>query len=221
MRTVTFSDPLVAAHVGKSYVAAWHNRGEGFHNCEKQTEKHIFDSSGEAYSTKNICTFFLTPDKQVVHYLSGYYAPDLFLEIAKVVDRIPRDNAEAFRDRHGVCAELMAKLAKEVRDAQGKDSEEEGREIERHFGPVPKDDPGQKILSRYRQTKYDGKRHVHSRQCLHSLGEAFGYLERVHQAFAKDGLVPLEKVRYEYLWGNPFSEERNRTPTGRGRRGDE
>ncbi len=87
MRTVTFSDRRVAEAVNSRFVPVWYNRGRGFHNCEVRTEKWIFESSGEAYPTKNICTFFLTPDLRVLHYAAGYYAPDLFLEVLASAER--------------------------------------------------------------------------------------------------------------------------------------
>ena len=81
MRTVTFSDPKVAEHVNANFIPVWFNRGKGFHNCEHRTEEGIFCRSAEAYTTKNICTFFLDGDGKVVHYLAGYYAPPVFLDL--------------------------------------------------------------------------------------------------------------------------------------------
>lgn len=83
MRTVTFSDEKVAEVVNANFVPLWFNRGKGFHNCEHRTEEGIFLRSAEAYTTKNICTFFLDPNGRVVHYFSGYYAPPVFLELIR------------------------------------------------------------------------------------------------------------------------------------------
>jgi uncharacterized protein YyaL (SSP411 family) len=90
MRTVTFSNPKVAERVNSSFVPVWYNRGRGFHNCEKQTETWIFSAHADCDPTKNICTFFLTPDLDVIYYVAGYFAPDLFLEILDDVLRIQK-----------------------------------------------------------------------------------------------------------------------------------
>lgn len=83
MRTVTFSDETVADYVNSNFIPLWFNRGKGFHNCEHRTEEGIFLRSAEAYTTKNICTFFLDGSGRVVHYFSGYYAPPVFLEMIR------------------------------------------------------------------------------------------------------------------------------------------
>ncbi len=54
---------------------------------------------------------------------------------------------------------------------------------------------------------YMGTTHAHSAPCAASLADATSYLKRVHETFAKDGSVPLDKVRSGYLFGNPFTEE--------------
>lgn len=83
MRTVTFSDEKVAEVVNANFIPLWFNRGKGFHNCEHRTEEGIFLRSAEAYTTKNICTFFVDANGKVVHYFSGYYAPPVFLELIR------------------------------------------------------------------------------------------------------------------------------------------
>jgi uncharacterized protein YyaL (SSP411 family) len=105
MRTVTFSDRRVAEKVNSQFVPVWFNRGRGFHNCERKTEKWIFESHGEAYPTKNICTFFLTPDLRVVSYVAGYVAPELFLEVLGAARELQGTEGEAFAARHRRIAE--------------------------------------------------------------------------------------------------------------------
>lgn len=78
MRTVTFSDQATAAYINQNFVPVWVNRNPGFHNCDPNTETHIFNESRKMYATRNIVTFFLTPDLDVIHYLSGYYHPGEF-----------------------------------------------------------------------------------------------------------------------------------------------
>jgi hypothetical protein len=104
MRTVTFSDSQVAEHVNANFVPLWVNRGKGFHNCEHRTEEGIFYRSAEAYTTKNICTFFLDGEGQVVHYLAGYYAPSVFLDLLRPLDALrkagsPEDVRSFHRER--------------------------------------------------------------------------------------------------------------------------
>src|SRR5262245_42604436 len=90
MRTVTFSNAQVAKAVNDKYVATWVNRQPGFHNCETETEKRIQKYEYECFATKNFCTFFATPDLDVVHYVSGYCYPPFFLrELAFVQELVP------------------------------------------------------------------------------------------------------------------------------------
>jgi hypothetical protein len=95
VRTVTFSDARVAEVVNANFVPVWLNRGKGFHNCELGTEEWIFRDTADAYPTKNICTFLVGPDRRVLFYFSGYYAPDLLLDILKSVEKLKdaRDDA--------------------------------------------------------------------------------------------------------------------------------
>lgn len=172
MRTVTFSDPQVADHVNATFVPLWFNRGKGFHNCEHRTEEGIFYRSAEAYTTKNICTFFLDPDGNVVHYLAGYYAPPVFLDLLRPLAALQKaSTAEDVRSFHR--ERLQAKPL------------------------APADRP----------FSYQGATHAHSDFCRKTLAEATSYIRRVHEQLARDGRVPFEKIRYSYLFGNPFTEE--------------
>lgn len=68
-------------------------------------------------------------------------------------------------------------------------------------------------LSRYGTYAYRGVTHVHGANCFHALQEGFRYLGSLHRKWAEtDELPDLEKVRYSYLFGNPFTEE---SPTSR------
>src|SRR5688572_5134862 len=100
MRTVTFSDPSVAAFVNDRFVAAWHNRAPGFRNADYAAEENIFRSSADAYPTKNICTFFLTPKGEVLFYVAGYLEPGLFLETLELVTRLARASPAERRAIH-------------------------------------------------------------------------------------------------------------------------
>jgi len=175
MRTVTFSDAAVADYVNTTFVPLWYNRGKGFHNCEHRTEEGIFCRSAEAYTTKNICTFFLDGDGKVVHYFSGYYAPSVFLDLIRPLSAL--------------------------REAQGADDVRRfHRERLQSLATCPLA-PSSKSFS------YMGATHAHSPACGKSLVEATSYLRRVHEQLAKEGSVPLDRVRKDYLFGNPFTEE--------------
>jgi hypothetical protein len=78
MRTVTFSDREIAAWVNEHFVATWTNRRPKFHNCEMETEQYIVTHKGEIFATRNIVTFVADGDGRVLHYFSGFYAPDHF-----------------------------------------------------------------------------------------------------------------------------------------------
>ena len=78
---MTFSDKRVADAVNANFVAAWVNRGPGFRNLDFHTEQWIFQGDLEAYPTKNICTFFLTPEGKVFYYVAGSYSPEIFLQV--------------------------------------------------------------------------------------------------------------------------------------------
>jgi len=192
MRTVTFSNAKVAERVNSKFVAVWYNRGKGFHNCEKQTENWIFSSSAECYPTKNICTFFLTPDMKAVYYVSGYYAPDVFLEILTAVEKI--QGAAGVAEQAAVHRDLSSDISHRLGELQkGKDAAENP-------------------LAAYGPCRYEKTEHRHSAQCSGIVAEAFRYRKEVHDAFASDGAVEFDKVQHAYKFGNPFTEEAHAGP---------
>lgn len=172
MRTVTFSDAKVAEALADGFVSAWTNRIGGFHNCDPNTEQWIFTSTAEAYTTRNICTFFLTPDLQVVHYVGGYVAPDLFLEeiafAAKIRDECfdggfaPRDGSdERFVELH---AARRAKIARAIKDAAAFKT----------------------LTDAMRPIQYGRQKHRHDERCTATLQTFYGYLQQIHDDFASD-----------------------------------
>jgi hypothetical protein len=192
MRTVTFSDKKVAERVNSRFVPVWYNRGKGFHNCEKHTEQWIFNSSAECYPTKNICTFFLTPDLKVVYYVAGYWAPDVFLEILDGVARIQEARTE--KDRAGAHREIGAGLARRLEELQ------KGKEA------------AESPLAAYGPCRYEKTEHKHSPACAGILSEAFRYRKVVHDTLAEEGAVEFDKVQHAYKFGNPFTEEAHAAP---------
>ena len=97
---MTFSTPEVAAFVNAHFVAAWHNRAPGFKDLDYKAEENIFARSVDAYPTKNICTFFLTPKGEVLFYVAGYLEPGLFLETLELVTRLARASPAERRAIH-------------------------------------------------------------------------------------------------------------------------
>jgi hypothetical protein len=179
---VTFSDAKVADLVNTHFVSAWFNRSPGFSNKDDQAEKSIFQNSSEAFLTKNICTFVLTPEGRVFHYIAGYVSPEIFLrflEDALSLRRAGLQGAEALRKLHAEKAAVYEKLAAAKPAPFGTDAR------------------------RYRDVT-----HQHNDGCAWHVGETWRYLGRVHRYWEKSTSLPaLDDVRYQYLYGNDFSEE--------------
>ena len=192
MRAVTFSNPKVAERVNSRFVPVWYNRGKGFHNCEKRTEEWIFTSSAECYPTKNICTFFMTPDFRVVYYVSGYWAPDVFLEILDGVLKL--QGAPEAAERGKLHREMGEDLSSRLESLQQ--------------GKAAATDP----LAAYGPCRYEKTEHRHGVNCAGILAEAFRYRKVVHDALAQDGPVEFDKVQHDYRFGNPFTEEARALP---------
>lgn len=188
MRTVTFSDARVSEAVNSRFVPVWYNRGRGFHNCDPVPEKRIFEGSGDVYPTKNICTFFLTPDLEVLTYASGYYSPDLFLDL---LDSASRLHAAPKAERARAHREIAAALARRLGDVQ---QFRKRRDLGAAFAAQSP------ILFRK-------EKHAHTAACLGVVEGGLAYRKRVHETLAQEAAVPFEQVQHTYLFGNSFSEE--------------
>lgn len=187
---MTFSDPKVAEAANANFVCAWFNRSPGFCNGDDQAEKSIFQHSSEAFLTKNICTFVMTPDGRVFHYLAGYVSPELFLRFLDDAlalrragfdgrMRLKAGGLDALRPLHAERAAAFEKEAALKASATG-----------------------------LAERTYRGVTHKHGDACAWRLREAATYLGRVHRSWEKAAALPaLDEVRYKYLYGNPFSEE--------------
>src|SRR5688572_22601894 len=88
MRTVTFSDAAVSRVLNEKFICTWVNREPGFHNCDLTAERMI--SEYDAFATKNSCTFFMTPDRHVLHYASGFFKPEPFLHEVRFVHELKK-----------------------------------------------------------------------------------------------------------------------------------
>ena len=198
MRTVTFSNEKVYKALNDGFVSTWINRNPKFHNCDLSQEQRILTTSYESYATKNFCTFFVTPERQVLHYFSGYYCPELFLkELAfvqalqkKVCDekaRLKKDAMEEYKAIHAEHAKGHADDAKRIKKMKPPSAGSEGW------------DEYQKHQAEYTERKVN-------------FAEGEEYLGRVHGALGKGdkktkGPVMLEKVIKGYMGGNEFTEE--------------
>jgi len=190
LRTVTFSDAKVAELVNANFVSAWFNRSPGFCDGDDKAEKSIFGQSHEAFTTKNICTFILTPDGRVFHYVAGYLSPKLFLRFL--------DDALALR-RAGFDDQMKikpdgAQALQRIHADRAAAREKDARSTEQLYGPA--------------EGSYRGAVHRHNETCTWILAEASRYFARVHRYWEKTSQLPdLQDLRYKYLYGNIFSEE--------------
>lgn len=192
---MTFSDKRVAEAVNKGFVAAWINRGPGFRNVDFSTESWIFQGDLEAYPTKNICTFFLTPQGKVFSYVAGSYAPELFLQVLETGSALgaahAKGDAAAAAKIHLERAEACDALLEKAKEAA---STPDGW---KSFVGDPK-----------KPAFYRGLKHKHGPGCLDSLSSGWEYFAKLHRMWAEwKDLPELEAVRYTYLYGNDFTEE--------------
>jgi hypothetical protein len=196
LRTVTFSNPDVAELVNANFVAAWYNRSPGFHNLTHEAEKNIFTSSVDAYPTKNICTFFLTPDGKVFHYVAGHLGPSQFLEVLRLAIKL---RAEAFD-------EAMALRPKGMQSLRAIHAERARWLL---ANPLAIEEGA---------LTYRGRTHTHSLSCQWALEGLRFYLRGLHSTWAETAELPaLGSIRYDYLYGNSFTQELPGTPPIKGR----
>ncbi len=228
MRTVTFSDSEVAKYINENFIAAWHDRGPGFHNDDKSTEQWIYQGNYETYPTKNICTFFLDVEGKVFFYASGYWAPDFFLEITKSALKLSGDTkiAAALADKcDGIAKALLPQQpANKNRGVpggiKGISTDPEPVETQTKYqtaaAPVPAKDVPK--FNWCRMDAYRGLKHTHSEACNAITGMGFQYLAKVFRSYAGAKELPnLLDIQMKYLYGNEFTEESGKreaiTPT--------
>lgn len=196
LRTVTFSQGDVARFVNANFVAAWHNRSPGFKDLDYKAENDIFTRSVDAYTTKNICTFFLAPDGRVFHYVAGHLGPARFLETLRLAARM---RAEAFDDRMSLKPDGLQTLR--AIHAQ-RAAALKARGFEPETGTLT----------------YRGLTHTHGKDCAWALEELRVYLTGLHEGLSKAAaLATIDQVRYAYDYGNSFSEEAPGTVALKGR----
>ena len=195
MRTVTFSNAEVAKAVNSRFIATWVNRQPGFHNCDTNAEKRIEKYDYECFATKNFCTFFATPDLDVLHYGSGHQYPPLFL---KELDFV---------------LELAAAVC-DPRLRYMEDALPEYRALHEKHAAMHRSE--EQRLLKMKIAPNDGSAHQSRRD---SYAEGMRHLGRVHHDLVAksetlNGPVPLSQVFNSYLFENGFEEtmegDRNR-----------
>ena len=183
---MTFSDGKVAEFVNANFVAAWTNRGPGFHNEDYSTEQWIFRTSMEAYPTRNICTFFLTPAGRVFHYVAGSWAPEIFLAELEIARELRKEAFDGRMELKSGGVETLRKIHEGAAER------------------IPGEVAGLTIAPR----GYRGIQHEHSESCRAAASAGARYLAGVHRHWSRVGDLPdFEEVRYAYLYGNSFTEE--------------
>lgn len=190
LRTVTFSDKKVAGLVNANFVSAWVNRSPGFCDGSDEAEKSIFQGATEAFLTKNICTFVLTPSGRVFHYVAGYVSPELFLRFLEDALALRRAGFDAWMIQKPGGLAALRKIHFERAAA---------REAELSVVPQPADKG---------EWSYRSLTHRHDEDCGWQLQEASRYFRRVHQFWQRTPALPsFDDLRYKYFYGNDFSEE--------------
>jgi hypothetical protein len=191
MRTVTFSNADVAESVNTNFVAAWFNRDPEFKNTDTRAEDQIHKVAMEGFATKNICTFFLTPGGNVLHYVAGYVSPEIFLQELDVALKI---RGEALDDTFRLKGDGLDVL-KRIH-----------AERARHFATLLAD--VEDHVRTFPSIVYRDKPHEHTDRCAGTLKATFTYMQRLHASWgAVQELPRLDAVRFAYRYGNDFAEE--------------
>ena len=199
---MTFSDRKIAKFVNEHFVATWFNRGPGFHNEDYSTEKWLFQASMEAYPTKNICTFFLAPDRSVFHYVAGTFAPEVFRGELETALQIRRAAFDDRMNRKPGAVDLLREIHEKAADRLN------GRT--KAAGSTLAGDPNgwKQVIAFVEPRTYRGTRHVHTAGCTDALLEGYRYLQALHRDWSSQKRFPkLNDVRFRYLFGNAFTEE--------------
>ncbi|KAF0240223.1 MAG: hypothetical protein FD180_5011 [Planctomycetota bacterium] len=183
---MTFSDEAVGKALSKDFVCAWKNRKDGFHNCDPKVEQGIYERTADAFPTMNIITLFLTPDLQVLHYFSGYFAPGLFLQQVAFAQKSREALFDSdFKARDGG-TEAFTKLHAEAGDA-----------IKAEAGKLEAGGDAWKAATEGLCVPgYRGSSHTHSEACLGPLHSVHSYMSIVHGDLAGKKEAEEDLQRY-------------------------
>lgn len=197
MRTVTFSDPAVAARLNKDFICTWVNREPGFHNCDLSAERMI--SEYESFSTRNFCTFFTTAEQDALHYASGYYRLAMFMKELDFVMELK-----------GAVLDLRNRY---LEDAYPEFKELHYRHVRMHEREDERIAESEPPKEKKGQGRNKGNRE-HHRSGLRHLTDV--HRDLVSKSWNADGPVPLKAVFKDHLFGNPFQESGDRGKVKRG-----
>jgi len=196
MRTVTFSDLSIARRVHESCVPVWVNVDPGFHDCQGAAEARIWSSEPEIFPTRNIVTFFATPDFRVLHYVAGYWHPTFFSKELEFVDRLRGDvlRGDGTTRVDAVWKVRRAHLEREKELRPLVQYFESERGWSAALGPDP---------------VHEG--HAHGPSCHSNLLQGLHHLADVHRSMIGQTRVfstlpRLSQLFQTYRFGNPFAE---------------
>ena len=80
MRAVTFSDPKTNELINQNFIVTWFNQAPSlFPRRPVQTcTQHNVRTLSEGAGGPNVKCFFCTPQGKIVHFIQGYYGPEVF-----------------------------------------------------------------------------------------------------------------------------------------------
>ncbi|GEM_PF-6723741 len=86
MRTVTFADPAIVDRMNRDFVLVWSNQQpdlvNGVPTSPEQAQAPWSQEEAMMYPLGggggNLRTFFCDPDGRVLHYLEGYWTPEMY-----------------------------------------------------------------------------------------------------------------------------------------------
>jgi len=203
MRTVTFSEPKVKS-LTRAFECTWVSRQPNFHSCDLDQEKRIFLTASDIYATGNFCTFWCTPELEVLHYASGHYSPAFFADEIKFVNELAAEvldeglhlkkdlaSIEAYRRLHKARADKHEADARVVQKAKNGEKNQQNGDWDND--------------KENRSAKAD------LAQRRENLVNGLNYLARVSNSLAKisekkNTPVLLPNVISTYLDGDPFGE---------------
>lgn len=218
MRAVTFSNKDTASQVNDLFLSAWVSRDPKFHNCDMEQEERILHQASDIYATGNFATFWVTPELDVLHYVSGYYSPAFFNRevrfavrlAAELLDddlKLKQDSRTRYRKLHAARAEI-SKTASEA--LNGKTD----------LGQVTSnpllDEEIRKAIDqglKFRKDERKAQKSDDQTQRSLNLSQGLKYLADVSlslyiQADKTRAIVKLPDIIQKYKSGNPFGEGR-------------
>jgi hypothetical protein len=174
-------------------------------------------SEYECFATKNFCTFFATPDQDVLHYASGFYRPAMFLKeldfvlelkgaVLDLRNRFMEDACPEFQDVHQQHVRSHRREEERLKEADPPRKRKGERPPSSQAPGADRTRSGNDESRRFDRRDQESRKH-------HIVG--LRHLSDVHRdlvskSWFQEGPVPLSKVFKDYLFGNPFQESGDR-----------